>query len=109
MIGYPMGYALLVLIGISRNRLTQAGEPRNRREMMSSEKLRIDTVPHRKVLMECIERGQGIARAMGVRAYSARAIIIYEIERMFNLTLKTEEVSNDHTIKNVGDRARAHN
>ena len=76
---------------------------------MATEKTRIDTVPHRRVLMECIERGQGFARALGVRAYSARAIIIYEIERMFQLTLKTEEVSNDHTVKQASDRARAHN
>ena len=68
---------------------------------MSSEKQRIDNVPHRKALMECIERGQGLARALDYRAYSARVIIIAEIEKVFDLTLK-EGVSNDHAIEQVG-------
>ena len=68
---------------------------------MATEKTRIDTVPHRRVLMECIERGQRLARALDYRAYSARVIIIAEIEKVFDLTLK-EGVSNDHTIEQVG-------
>ena len=57
---------------------------------MATEKTRIDNVPERKALMECIERGQATARATGEPAYSARVAIIWEIENVFH-PLKLKE------------------
>ena len=68
---------------------------------MATEKQRIDNVPERAILMDCIERGQRLARALDYRAHGVRVSIIIEIEKVFDLTLK-EEVSNDHAIEQVG-------